>query len=330
MAAEGGDCADPRILQLRATILQSNHDIATHEHWDKERACVILSGGRDSSIAACAGRQPLGLRAAFTVLASPGATDRPFAAAVAAAAGLQHRQLDLSLEDVLQELPTCVRVLQSFDPMTLRNDVAVCAALRAAAAAGFTCAVMGDAADELFGGYNFTHRLDDAAWQHNRERMARLMRFGSVPLGRHFGLFVASPFNQPAVIQAAMQFSKADCVQLRPAGAGTGACPQREQHEHKQQDTVQQEDNMQGQQAQQQAQPEPGPSPPPLLGKMPLRLAFPEGPTCWRGKDPIEVGCGTTELGDRPWLPQPAEGYFSRLISDTELRRGGGRRRRKG
>jgi asparagine synthetase B (glutamine-hydrolysing) len=43
--------------------------------------------------------------------------------------------------------------------------------------------VTGDAADELFGGYSFTHRLDDAAWQHNRERMARLMRFGSVPLG---------------------------------------------------------------------------------------------------------------------------------------------------
>lgn len=27
-----------------------------------------------------------------------------------------------------------------------------------------------------------------------------------------------------------------------------------------------------------------------------------------------QVGCGTTELGDRPWLPQPVEGYFSRRI----------------
>ncbi len=30
-------------------------------------------------------------------------------------------------------------------------------------------------------------RLDDAAWQHNRERMAKLMRFGSVPLGEGAG-----------------------------------------------------------------------------------------------------------------------------------------------
>lgn len=99
------------------------------------------------------------------MLASPGATDRPYAAAVAASAGLQHHQLDLSLEEVLRELPTCVRVLQTFDPMTLRNDVAVCAALRAAAAAGFTCAVTGDAADELFGGYSFSHRWAGASWQ---------------------------------------------------------------------------------------------------------------------------------------------------------------------
>lgn len=35
---------------------------------------------------------------------------------------------------------------------------AVCRALREAAARGFACAVTGDGADELFGGYSFTHR----------------------------------------------------------------------------------------------------------------------------------------------------------------------------
>lgn len=107
---------------------------------------------------ACCGRDALGLSAAFTVLASPAATDRAHAAAVAAAAGLRHHQLDISLEQALQELPECVRVLRSFDPMSLRNDLAICRALREAAAAGFTCAVTGDGADELFGGYIFTHR----------------------------------------------------------------------------------------------------------------------------------------------------------------------------
>lgn len=60
---------------------------------------------------------------------------------------------------------------------------AVCRALREAARRGFTCAVTGDAADELWGGYNFTHRLEEDAWRENRRRMAEVMRFGSVPLG---------------------------------------------------------------------------------------------------------------------------------------------------
>lgn len=68
-----------------------------------------------------------------------------------------------------------------------------------------------------------------------------------------------------------MGFGKADCVQPRPPGAGAGP---RKQHEAQQQ----------GQ------QPGHGALPPALLGKVPLRLAFPEVPTCWRGKDPIEVG----------------------------------------
>ena len=188
-------------------------------------------------------------------------------------------------------------------------------------------------------------------------------------------MFVTSPFTQPAVMQAAMRFNKADCVQPRPApeaassssssskAGGSGhAAREGGAGEHAQQ-----------QQQQQQQQP-----PPPLLGKMPLRLAFPEVPTCWRGKDPIEVrgragssrckvsrperggrvrnpagvwcscmhawgctacmlqpptltsyllasalvaclikpqvGCGTTELGDRPWLPGAPAGYFSARI----------------
>ena len=99
------------------------------------RACVIFSGGLDSSISACAGRDILGLSAAFTVLCTPAATDRHYAAQVAASLpGVQHHVIDISLEEALQELPDCVRVLQSFDGMTLRNDLAgVCAGGRRAA-----------------------------------------------------------------------------------------------------------------------------------------------------------------------------------------------------
>ncbi len=35
----------------------------------------------------------------------------------------------------------------------------------------------------------------------------------------------------------------------------------------------------------------------------------------WLGPNPtLQVGCGTTELGDRPWLPGAPSGYFSARI----------------
>ena len=46
----------------------------------------------------------------------------------------------------------------------------------------------GDAADELLGGYSFTHQLSPEAWSHNRQRMAKLMKFGSHPVGESEGI----------------------------------------------------------------------------------------------------------------------------------------------
>jgi asparagine synthetase B (glutamine-hydrolysing) len=119
------------------------------------RASVVLSGGLDSSIVAQLGKDGLGLKAAITVLATPGAADRPHAAAVAAAAGLKHHCVETTLPELLEgELRTCVEALHCFDPTVLRSNMAVCRALREAAALGYTSAATGDAADELFGEKN--------------------------------------------------------------------------------------------------------------------------------------------------------------------------------
>ncbi|KAK9814684.1 hypothetical protein WJX72_009768 [[Myrmecia] bisecta] len=250
------------------------HRIAQQPGWKSDRACIILSGGLDTSICAEVGNEMLGLKRAFTVLATPDATDRHYASRVASAAQLRHCPIETSLEALLTELPWVVRVLQTFDPMSLRNSIAVARALKEAQKEGFTCAVTGDAADELFGGYSFTTRLDDEPWREQRARMVSVMHFDSLRLGKHLGVHVSSPYLDEAVIKHALSLTKADCVA---------------EHE--------------GQ----------------LLGKMALRAAFPEVTSCWRSKDPIEVGCGSTELGARPWLNK--RGYFDGKISDAAFAR---------
>ncbi len=53
------------------------------------------------------------------------ATDLQHATASAAAAGLEHYVVRIPLDELLhRHLPLVVRAMQSFDPMSLRNDVA--------------------------------------------------------------------------------------------------------------------------------------------------------------------------------------------------------------
>jgi asparagine synthetase B (glutamine-hydrolysing) len=56
-------------------------------------------------------------------------------------------------EELLEtELDFVVHTLQTFDPMGVRNSIAVAAALREAERRGFKTAVTGDGADEMLGG----------------------------------------------------------------------------------------------------------------------------------------------------------------------------------
>lgn len=56
-------------------------------------------------------------------------------------------------EELLEgELDFVVRTLRTFDPMGVRNSIAVAAALREAERRGFKSAITGDGADEMLGG----------------------------------------------------------------------------------------------------------------------------------------------------------------------------------
>jgi asparagine synthetase B (glutamine-hydrolysing) len=80
---------------MRREVEGALADIASLPAWDPAHACVILSGGLDTSVVAEIGRDVLGLKAAFTVLTGDEATDRPYAAAVAQRLGMQHIVLEL-------------------------------------------------------------------------------------------------------------------------------------------------------------------------------------------------------------------------------------------
>lgn len=100
---------------------------------------MILSGGVDTGAVVCAAAEAgVQVTAAITVLTSEAATDRPYAEAIAKALGIKHYPINISLPELLnRQLPACVRALQTFDGMELRNAIVVSEALHKAAELGF-------------------------------------------------------------------------------------------------------------------------------------------------------------------------------------------------
>ncbi|GJQ14557.1 hypothetical protein GpartN1_g6348.t1 [Galdieria partita] len=254
--------------QLKAIFRQSLQRIATHKDWNQP-SCIILSGGLDTCIVAEEGCEILSLKGAITTIATCTATDEPWASQVAKKTGLEHHIVKTDPSKLLVLLPELIRILKSFDPMELRNSLATFAALKQASSLGFRSCVTGDGADEIFGGYSFTHQLSEQDFVQHRNAMIANMHFSSFPMGRSLGLSVFSPYLDPFMIELARSLTKKENIGDRWING---------QHQ--------------------------------IFGKLLLRETFADVTSCWRRKDPIEVGSGTTVLGN---------GYFEQLVDNQSF-----------
>ena len=205
--------------ELRSTLNAALLSIA--ERTAPEERCIILSGGVDTCAILTAAKQVgVTFAGAVTVLTGADAPDAEFAAAAAAAAHLEHHVVTMTPADLLETyLPACVQHLATFDGMTLRNSLVVAAAMRRAAQLGYKSAVVGDGADELFGGYSFTWGMADdvEGWRAKRDKMCGAWTFATPQLAQLHGLESHSPYTEPAFVEWALAHTgRAECIGHRP------------------------------------------------------------------------------------------------------------------
>ena len=288
------DRASTCAAQCREQLLEGVQREASEHPCLPEQRCIILSGGVDTCcVLEAAQTAGVAFGAAITVVTSATASDRAYACAIAQQHGLKHHLIEIALSDLLtQALPLCVRTLQTFDGMELRNAMVVAVALQRAAELGFRQAWTGDAADELLGGYSFTWRnTDDEAWCMARAKMCAEWTFSAPRTARALGLSAHSVYMRDEFTRWALEATRrADCI----AEAATESVPGGER-------TTQ------------------------TTGKLPLRRTFADKAlSAWRRKDPIEVGSGSTRLSQNEfWAEQvPADELAAeqeRLLAEEKV-----------
>jgi asparagine synthase (glutamine-hydrolysing) len=171
--------------------------------------CILLSGGLDTSIVALNARKYSTLTGITVSLGE--APDERFARIISRNLGFGHTIVRIDERDAEIAIQDVVKTMRSFDPMEIRNDVAVMIGLRRAKDLGFRHVLTGDAGDELFAGYSFLFSKEREELEKYLADLWEIMRFASVPLAASQGMDARLPFLDPAL----QEFSKEIPAELK-------------------------------------------------------------------------------------------------------------------
>ena len=155
---------------------------------------ILLSGGLDTSILAVIASNFTELRAITVAFENAPAPDVEYATLMANELGLEHTVHILTEDELYSTIPEVVSILKSFDPMEIRNSVAIYAGLKAAKEMGMHTIMTGDGCDELFAGYSFLFGMDKEELDMELKKLWDVMFFSSVPLSTALGMKANLPY----------------------------------------------------------------------------------------------------------------------------------------
>ncbi|MFW6194357.1 MAG: asparagine synthase C-terminal domain-containing protein [Halobacteriota archaeon] len=181
------------ISELRELLTESAERITSSD------SAILLSGGLDTSILASIIASINNEVPAFTVV-TDGGTDLEYAQKIAEKFDVEHHVIRVSQKELFDRIPEVIKSLGSFDP-AIPNDLAIYMGLIKAKRNGVKNIITGDAADELFAGYNYMQNLHRADLVDYTRYLSQNMSFSSNRLGHKLGIDIKQPFRDEKVVE---------------------------------------------------------------------------------------------------------------------------------
>ena len=164
---------------------------------------ILLSGGLDTSILAFVARPSTG----FTVaLKDSPASDLVYSEKIAKLLGIQHKKMEFTTEEALNNFPEVIRILKTFD-LALPNDLSIYFALKLARESKISSIMTGDGADELFAGYSYMAELPPQDLERYIRRLSKTWHFSAGYLGKALGITIKQPFLDEDFVRFALEIS---------------------------------------------------------------------------------------------------------------------------
>jgi len=153
---------------------------------------ILLSAGLDTSILAYIASKKTKNFTAFT-LKFGNAPDAQYSKKLCEILGIKHYLWEIDEEILLKNLRETIKILGVFDPMEIRNSVAIYTILKFSK--NYVNGIMtGDGADELFFGYDFLIKMEKEKRMTYAEKMWKRMHFSSIEIGKFFGMKIFTPY----------------------------------------------------------------------------------------------------------------------------------------
>ncbi|MDF0681068.1 MAG: asparagine synthase C-terminal domain-containing protein [Candidatus Nitrosocosmicus sp.] len=165
----------------------------------------MLSGGLDSSILL----NYMHPREAITISIDQYSSDYRYSIIIAEKYEINHNIVTPSIKTILENLDELIMDFKTFDPIFLRNSVVQLLGFKEAKRLEVNSIILGDGADELFGGYNFLGKYLETPGilQSKLNRIVQNMEFVSFAFAKKYALVTTAPFLDDSIIKFSQALS---------------------------------------------------------------------------------------------------------------------------